>query len=190
MKRLSFLSSDLVLGLLVALLSILTAMAAYQSTIADAESGDLNVNGQKLLTDSNSYYLEANQFVIYDYTMYDGWILNQDVDDFAAQYFFDSFSEALSASLDRAEGPWDDPYYDEMYQEAEETYADAIVLFEDAKTIGDKADLFQLIGLIFAVGLALAAYGSLLDRENNLRILFSAISVGTLIYGLYLFLTL
>jgi len=109
---------------------------------------------------------------------------------FAAQYFFDSFSEALSASLDRAEGPWDDPYYDEMYQEAEETYADAIVLFEDAKTIGDKADLFQLIGLIFAVGLALAAYGSLLDRENNLRILFSAISVGTLIYGLYLFLTL
>jgi len=88
MKRLSFLSSDLVLGLLVALLSILTAMAAYQSTIADAESGDLNVNGQKLLTDSNSYYLEANQFVIYDYTMYDGWILNQDVDDFCGSILF------------------------------------------------------------------------------------------------------
>ena len=54
------LGSDLVLGFLVAFLSILTALAAYQGSIADSQESDLNVEGQKQLTEANSFYLEAN----------------------------------------------------------------------------------------------------------------------------------
>ena len=87
---LAMLGSDLVLGFLVAILSILTALAAYQGSISDSQESDLNVDGQKQLTEANSYYLEANQFVIYDYNMYDGWYVTEDPD--IADFFYANFS--------------------------------------------------------------------------------------------------
>ena len=49
------LGSDLMLGFLVAFLSVLTALAAYQGSIADSQESDLNVAGQKQLTEANSF---------------------------------------------------------------------------------------------------------------------------------------
>ena len=102
MKRLKFFSSELWLGALVALLSVLVALAAYQSGVSDSKEGDLNVEGQKQLTDSNGYYLEANQYIIYDYTMYDGWYVNEGKDDDAAEYYLANFSEALAEGRGKA----------------------------------------------------------------------------------------
>ncbi len=180
----TFVSSDWVLGILVVFLSVVTALAAYQSSIFDSKEADFNVEGQKLLTDSNSLYLEANQFVIYDYTMYDGWYINEGRDDELAQYYLDSFSEYLTASLDREEGPFDDQYYEEMYIDAETSYDEAMTSFEDAQVAGDKADKLQLVVLIMAVGLALAAYASILSNENRLRAILAICSIITAIISL------
>jgi hypothetical protein len=172
-----------VLGILVAMLSVLIAAAAYQSSLFDSKESDFNVEGQKQLTESNSLYLEANQFVIYDYQMYDGWYINEGTSDDLAEYYMGSFSENLSASMEREEGPFDDVYYTEMYTDAESTYDVAMTAFDDANTAGNKADSLQLVVLIYAVGLALAAYGSMLAEVANLRKFFGMLSVVALIFG-------
>ena len=187
MKKTNFLSSELFLGAMVALLSVLVALAAYQSGVGDSKESDLNVEGQKQLTDSNSLYLEANQFVIYDYQMYDGWYINEGKDDETAQYYQDSFSEQLTANVERGTDLFDEQYYTEMYAEAESTYDEAITNFEGAQEAGDKADTLQLAVLIFAVGLALSAYGSLLEKENAMRVLFSIGSIAALVVGLVIY---
>jgi hypothetical protein len=182
-KVIKFFSSEWVLGILVAMLSVLIAAAAYQSSLFDSKESDFNVEGQKQLTESNSLYLEANQFVIYDYQMYDGWYINEGTSDDLAEYYMGSFSENLSASMEREEGPFDDVYYTEMYTDAESTYDVAMTAFDDANTAGNKADSLQLVVLIYAVGLALAAYGSMLAEVANLRKFFGMLSVVALIFG-------
>lgn len=187
MKHLKIISSELVLGALVALLSVLVALAAFQSGMYDSQEGDLNVEGQKQLTDSNALYLEANQFVIYDFTMYDGFYVNDGKDEDVATYYRDSFSESLVASMERPDGPFDDPYYEEMHGDASATYDEAIVNFEKAQQAGDRADKLQLSVLIFAVGLALAAYASLLSMESPLRLSFGIGSIVAFIFGLFVY---
>lgn len=178
-----FICSEWVLGVLVALLSVLIAAAAYQSSLFDSKESDLNVEGQKQLTESNSLYLEANQFVIYDYQMYDGWYINEGTNNDLAVYYQTSFSENLTASMEREEGPFDDTYYSEMYADAEATYEASMTAFDDANTAGNKADQLQLVVLIFAVGLALAAYGSMLAEEAKLRFFFGLLSIVALVFG-------
>ncbi|MGB7874451.1 MAG: hypothetical protein WBL25_08700 [Anaerolineales bacterium] len=182
-----FLGSDLILGFLVAFLSILTALAAYQGSIADSQESDLNVAGQKQLTEANSFYLEANQFVLYDYNLYDGWYITDDPE--VADYFYDNFSEELTASMDRSEGPFDDEYYDSMYAGADDLYDEAIDYFDQAQAAGERAIQMQLIVLVFAVGLALAAYASLIQSEKRIRIVFAIASILALIMGLFSYMT-
>jgi hypothetical protein len=184
-----FIRSEWVLGILVALLSVLIAAAAYQSSLYDSKESDFNVEGQKQLTESNSLYLEANQFVIYDYQLYDGWYINEGTNDELAQYYMDSFSEELTASMDRENGLFDDEYYTEMYADAEATYDESMTAFEDANGAGDKADQLQLVVLIFAVGLALAAYGSMLAEEARLRFFFGLLSIVSLVFGAVVYIT-
>lgn len=179
-----WLGYDLILGFLVAFLSVLTALAAYLGATADSKESDLNVEGQKQLTEANSYYLEANQFVLYDYTMYDGWYVADDPD--IADYFFGNFSIELTDSMDRPEGPFDDQYYDEMYGDADGLYDEALDYFDQAQAAGERAIRMQLLVLIFAVGLALAAYASLLQHGNLIRVVFTFASMLALFLGLFL----
>ena len=75
MKGLKLLSSEITLGTLVAILSVLAAVSGYQSSMADSDQTKNNVLGQKMLTDANAEYLSANQMIVYDYQMYDGYYM-------------------------------------------------------------------------------------------------------------------
>jgi tetratricopeptide (TPR) repeat protein len=184
-KFLMKISSELVLGTLVALLSVLVALGAYQGSLADAKETDANVGGQKQITEANGLYLEANQFIIYDYSMYDGWYLNTGKNEELAQYYYDSFSESLQTSMEvNKDDPFTDQYYAEMYTEADNTYDAALTFFDQAEAASNRAIRMQLVVLIFAVGLALAAYGSLLPPDKAIRIIFTIGSLGTLVAGL------
>ncbi len=176
------LGSDLILGFLVAFLSVLTALAAYRGSIADSQESDLNVAGQKQLTEANSIYLEANQFVLYDYNLYDGWYITDDPE--IVDYFFGNFSIELTDSMNRAEGPFDDQYYDEMYADADGLYDEAVDYFDQAQAAGERAIRMQLMVLVFAVGLALAAYASLIHSGKRIRAVFAIASMLALAMGL------
>jgi hypothetical protein len=175
--------SDRYLGILVALLSIATAFAAYQVALADAKAGELEVDAIKTLTESNTEFLRSNQEVMLDYAAYDNYVIGGENDEAIADYYRGGFSEALEASLDRVEGPFDEAYFDETFSEADLLYDEALDGFDEAEAAGVVADRLQLVMLVLAVGLSLGAYASLGDRRGNVALTFIVIATITLLFG-------
>lgn len=184
---LQLVSSEVVLGSLVAILSVLTAVAGYQSSMADSEQTKYNVQGQQMLTDANAEYLTANQMIVYDYSMYDGWY-TADTDE-KAEYYQDSFSEELQTSItDNEEDPFSDAYYEAMYAEPNDMFDESDSLYDLAEEFNERGDGLQLIMLISAMGLAFAAWASLLKDESKVRVVFAILSIVMLIYSIVLYL--
>ncbi|NCP87185.1 MAG: hypothetical protein CO094_07455 [Anaerolineae bacterium CG_4_9_14_3_um_filter_57_17] len=182
--RLRFFGSELVLGTLIALLSIITAVSAYQSSMADSDQTKNNVLGMQTLTDANAEYLTANQDIIQDYTNFDTYYLNTETNPDVADYFKSGFSEALVASMERPAGPFDEPYYEAMYAGPNEMFAKADEYFGLAEKYNEYGDGLQLVMLITALGLALAAWGSLLKDDSKIRVLFAIFGLVMLVYGI------
>lgn len=175
-KRTALLGSSLILGLLVSVLSVLTAGANYMAYQEGNSSLDNNLDGDRALAESNTLYLEATQYIIVDYNMYDGYQIQSGLDDVAAEYYHSQFSAPLLSSVER-DGIWDDQYYDEMYTDALAKRDEAFAFFDEAKRQSERESGYQLSMLIAAVGLAFAAYASLMDETKRLRSVFALISI-------------
>ncbi len=166
---------NLMLGFLISALSVLTAASNYMAFQSQKASDDLEAEGDRLLALSNTDYIRANQFIILDYTMYDGEYIQRGVDDFAADYYQNNFSDNLQASVDRGSA-FDDQYYNDMYAESDLSFQDAFDSFDAANTEKDREGGYQLAMLIASVGLAFAAYASLLNNASFLRVVFTFLS--------------
>ncbi len=173
---------NLMLGFLISALSVLTAASNYMAFQSQKASDDLEAEGDRLLALSNTDYIRANQFIILDYTMFDGEYIQRGVDDFAADYYKGNFSIELQASIDR-NSPFDDQYYNDMYAESDQSFGDAIDSFDAANLEKDREGGYQLAMLIASVGLAFAAYASLLNNANFLRVVFTLLSFALLGIG-------
>ncbi len=185
--RFKFLSSEVILGTLVAVFSVFAAASSYQSSMADSEQVKYNVWGQQLLTDANAEYLTSNQFVIYDYTMYDGWYTADDED--KAAYYEANFSEELQAViLTDPENPFNDSYYDAMYAEPQRMFDEADEYFALAGEFNTRGDALQLVLLISALGLAFAAWAALLKGDSLVRLIFAVISLVIMVFSIFLYL--
>ena len=185
-----WLGSEITLGSLIAVLSVFTALSSYQGSMADSDQNKGEVEGMQVLNDANAEYLTANQEIIQDYTYFDSWYLNQDDPDLA-EYYVENFSPALLAALDRsADDPFDDAYYEEMYAYPNELFDEADTLFGVAQEHDERGDKLQLVVMTTAVGLAFAAWASLLGRENHLRLLFAALAIVALALGVATYFTI
>ena len=184
-RFIAFLGSELFIGSLVAILSMLTAIAAYQAWRQEDISGDAEVKAIKALTESNTEYISANQEIIYDFQMYDGYYLAE-VDSETEGYYIDNFSDYLTDSIQRPDGPFDDAYYDDHFAKADQLYDESAALFEQGEQAGEIADGYQITMLIYAVGLSLAAWGSLATERTLIRSLFGLLSAVAFIFGSYL----
>ena len=180
------LTGEGVLGALITMLSILTALVAYQSAITDSQANDTETEALTLLIDSNTEYLFALQDIMYDYQLYDQWFVEEDVE--RADYYFSQFTIPLQESYDREAGPFDEMYYEALYTTADEMYTDSIQEFQTANALGGLADQFQLIMLTFAVGLSFAGWASLVDKGSKTRLMFAIFSLVMLVIGLGLYL--
>jgi len=167
---------NLFLGFLVSALSVLTAASNFMAYQADKKSADLESEGDRTLALSNTDYIRANQFIILDYTMFDGEYIQRGVDDFAADYYKSNFSDELQSSIDRGSA-FDDQYYKDMYAESDKSFDDAFASLDAANAEKDHEGSYQLAMLIASVGLAFAAYASLLNNANFLRGVFSILSM-------------
>jgi hypothetical protein len=176
------LGSNLFLGFLVTALSVFTAATNYATYQISGTASGYETEGARLLAESNTEYIQATQFTILDYTMYDGYYIQQGVDDFAVEYYQSNFSEELQASFDRDE-VFDDQYYEEMYAYSNDLFDQAFEKFDMANVESEREAVFQLAMLIAAVGLAFAAYASLLDEQNKMRPLFALMSLFMLIFS-------
>lgn len=175
--------SSLMLGLLITALSVLTAVANYATYQVSGTGSGYSSDAERLLSDSDTEYLLATQYIIVDYTMFDGYYVNQDSNATAAEYYLANFSDELLASIDR-DDPFDDQYYEEMYAQSDALTDQAYELFDKASLEGERETGFQIAMLIAAVGLAFAAYASLLDEKNKLRGVFAILSLAMLLLSL------
>ncbi|MEW5828169.1 MAG: hypothetical protein AB1846_04695 [Chloroflexota bacterium] len=94
-NRFRWLGSNLMLGFLVTASSIFTAAANYATYDVGGTAAGHSAEGDRLLADANTEYIQATQLIIVDYTMYDGYYINEGVDDFAAGYYRENFSDEL-----------------------------------------------------------------------------------------------
>lgn len=186
--RLRWLGSEILLGTMIALLGVFTGVASYQGSMSDSDQNKYQNEGMKTLTDANAEYLTANQFIVYDYQMYDGWYLDETGT--KADYFQNSFSEQLQASLAATpDDPFSEQYYTAMYQTAEDMFTEADNKFTLAEQFNERGDKLQLVMLITAVGLAFAAWASLLDEKSKMRLLFAVLALITTVLGAAAYLT-
>ena len=184
MKSLRVLGNEIVLGTLIAVLSVFTAVASYQGSIADSKQNENEVKAMQSLNDGNAEYLTANQFIVYDYTMFDGWYTADTAD--KEEYYQASYSEELQNALAAdPENPFSEEYYHAMYASANEFWTVSDEAFEKAGQWDNRGDGLQLVMLFMALGLAFAAWASLLKEESNMRVLFAVLAVVTMIVGLF-----
>ncbi|MFN8382578.1 MAG: hypothetical protein U0V02_11590 [Anaerolineales bacterium] len=184
-KVFSFLANEVFLGTMIALLSVFTAVASYQGAMADSEQNKYEILGMQALNDGNAEYLSANQTWIQDDGNYDNWYINRDTNPEIAAYYESNFTEELDTAIARNgadEYPMDEEYATAIYADANASWEDSDTNFELGSQYDEKGDQLQLIMLIMALGLALAAWGSLLGAESNLRAMFS-------LFGLIAFIT-
>jgi hypothetical protein len=187
MRSLRFLGNEILLGTLIALLSIFTAFASWQGSIADSKQNEYEIKAMQELNDGNAEYLSANQFIVYDYTMYDGWYTTDSED--KAAYYEASYSEELQSALTTdPENPFSEDYYNAMYATANDYWANSDTDFETAGQWDNRGDGLQLVMLVMALGLAFAAWASLVKEDSNMRFLFSALAVVTFVLGLIFYL--
>jgi len=186
-EKFRFLGSELILGSLIAILSVLTALAGYQGSMSDSEQTTSNVQGQQMLTDANAEYLTANQLIVYDYTLYDGYYTAEPGSQ-QEEYYMSSFSEALQADIDANLPLFSDEYYASMYADANAMFEEADAIFVKAQEWNKRGDALQLVMLIMALGLAFAAWASLLKEESRMRILFAFFSIAMFAYGIITYL--
>ena len=182
-----FLSSEKYLGALVALLSVFTAVASYQGAMADSEQNKHEILGMTALNDGNAEYLSGNQTWIQDDGNYDNWYINRDANPDLAEYYRGNFTQELEDAIARNgedEYPMDDQYADAIYAYADEYWADADEYFDLGSQWDERGDQLQLVLLIMALGLALAAWGSLLGEESGMRKLYSLLATLTMLSGL------
>jgi hypothetical protein len=182
-KFFSFLSNEVFLGTMIALLSVFTAVASYQGAMADSEQNKYEILGMQFLNDGNAEYLTTNQLITQDYTYFDNWYLNVDERPEIAEYYEGDFSPALQEAIAR-DGIWDDAYYEEMYEYPNSLFDESDTNFQIGAQWDERGDQLQLVMLVMALGLALAAWGSLLPSDSNMRQLFALFGLIALIAGL------
>lgn len=184
-KFLGFLGHEVFLGTLIALLSVFTALASYQGSMSDSDQNKYEILAMKNLNDGNAEYLRANQDITQDYNYFDNWYLNVDERPDIGEYYQTSFSEALQAAVDRnPDTVWDDQYYDEMYTDATNLWDDSDTNFTLASEADAKGDKLALVMMVMALGLAFAAWASLLHAESNLRLAFALFGLIMFVGGL------
>ena len=184
MKFLGFLGKEVVLGTLIALLSIFTTLASLQGSVADGKQNEYEILGMKSLNDGNAEYLRANQDITQDYNYFDNWYLNLDERPDVAEYYQGSFSQALLDAMDRdPDTVWDDQYYNDVYADADAYFDDSDINFETAGEWNNRGDGLQIVLSVMALGLAFAAWASLLKEDSNMRVLFSLFAVIALVIG-------
>lgn len=180
------LSNELLLATLITVMTIFTAVAAYQASLAGGDSLKYFFIAQSELTDASLLYVEQGQEIFYDQSVYDQYqvaLLNDDEE--IADYYLNQLSAAGAAAVERsAQDPFDLAYQNALFAEAIATVAEAEAAYDLAVTFNLKGDRLGLVTTVLAVGLAFAAWGSLAAAESRQRPLFTLLSLIALLMAI------
>ncbi len=176
--------SDGFLGAMVVLLTTATAFAAYQSALTGIEGDDLDLEGQKALVVAIGSFLNGNAELFQDMQAYDAYRFFSAEDPAEVDVYLERMSPRLRAGLEQPESPFDQAYLQTTYAEAQALIAEVEELETRANQIDDKNRIYELSGLIFAIGLATTAWAALVHPERRIRAIFLIIALFCLIGGI------
>jgi hypothetical protein len=185
--RIRVLGSEIVLGTLITILSIGTAYASYTGAMADSDQNKFEIQGMRALNDGNTTYLEANQTLSQDFQYFDNWYVNLGVDDERADYYYEQMSEELTVAIESGSDTAWAEYEDGVFSDALQLFDRADASFQLATAYDEKGDSLQLVMLFMALGLAFAAWASLLGEESNMRPMFAVFAIITLVIALVVY---
>ena len=179
----SWLDSDGFLGALVVLFTIFTAFAGYQSALTGIEGDDLDFQAQRNLVLATASFQSGNSELLEDMYVYDSYRQFADQDPEEAAVYLDRASVTLREGLNRPGGPFDQIYEEARFGDAFDLIEEVEKLEQQANLADDKARIYELAGLIFAIGLAAVAWASLVGSGRRIRLIFLAIALVSLIAG-------
>ncbi len=190
-----FYAREVFLGSIVAILTILTAVGAFQSSRLGVDAGRASGRSVRTLLESNAAFLSSSQQVAADLTLY-GQSLNPALDEAEQAFYQASFSLALQEAIERTGDepfafPFDDGYDEFQFGLADELFDDVFVLVDEAAENRAQSQRFQLATFIFAIGLAFSSWAGLADDGSRMRHGFALFAIatgliGTAAYGLAL----
>ena len=175
--------SDGFLGAMVVLLTAATAFAAYRSALTGIEGNDLDLEGQKTLVVAMGSFLNGNAELFQDLQAYDAYRFFSDADPPEAALYLERMSPRLQERLEQSGSPFDDAYLQSTYAEAEALIAQVEEIETQANQLDDKNRIYELAGLIFAIGLAATAWAALVHPDRRIRPVFLLISLTCLFAG-------
>lgn len=182
-----FYGSEMFLGSIVALLTILTAVAAFQASRLSIDAGRASGRSVRTLLESNAAFLSSSQQVSADLTLY-GLSLEAGLDEDQEAYYQSSFSLALQEAIERNESdpgayPFDEGYDEFQFSLADELFGDVFELVDEAGEKRGQSQRFQLATFVFAIGLAFSSWASLADDGSRIRHLFALFASATGLIG-------
>lgn len=182
-KESTWILSDGFVGALVVMLIAATAFAAFQSALSGIEGDDFDIDAQRALVLGTTSFLTANTEFLEDLQLYDAYNLFVDKNPEEAAEILERASDPLIEGLERPGGPFDETYEDMLYADAKDLLNQVIELEEEANSKDDAIRIYELAGLIFAIGLATSAWASLIGHRRSIRLVFVIVSLICLIGG-------
>jgi hypothetical protein len=174
------------LAALVSIYSILTAVVVYSaSQFQDAYYRHV-FRAQAALNDASELAIEAHIGVLHDLNVVEKIYIQEltDPNPEIAEFLLGHLSSPAQDSLERSDG-FDDLYAEEMYAAHNENRELAMELFEESIQYAERAGTFETIATILAVGLAFAAWASLMKQTIRTRWWFTIISAVILLGSLF-----
>ena len=176
--------SDGFLGAMVVLLTAATAFAAYQSALTGIEGDDLDLEAQNTLVVAIGSFLNGNAEFLQDVQAFDAYRFFSVEDPVEAAVYLERMSPRLQAVLDQPESPFNDAYMQANYAEAQKLIAHVEEIQTQSNQIDDKNRIYELAGLLFAIGLAATAWAALIQPARRIRSIFLVISLVSLFGGI------
>jgi hypothetical protein len=173
------------LAAMVAIYGILTAVVIFSASRAEGLYYDKVFIAQAHLNDASELSLEAQINILHDLSV---WrqidTLNfSGSDPELIELLYGYFTAEAQASMERSGGP-DDIYAEEMFSvhKVEREMADRS--FELAGAWSERANTYETLATALAVGLAFAAWASLIEKTGSTRWMFTIVAALILVGSL------
>ena len=182
----ALMDSRLMLGALIAVLTVASAWVAYRSTSAALDSSTLDFYAAKEMQRASLLGLDGNAGYMIDLVAYLRYNELKERAPDQAEEVLNRGSPELLAAMDRPGGPFDEVYRSARYGKAHAALDSAQALYDEADRASLVAERFALGTAILSIGLGATAWAALLHKHSLLRLVFALLAVASVVAALAL----
>jgi len=173
------------LAAMVTIYGILTALIIFAASRAESLYYDNVFISQAQLSDASELSIEAQIRVLHDLSVLEQMQAHElsGSDPKIIEFLHGHLSAEAQASLERSGGV-DETYAEEVYFAHNVVREKAMRSFDLAAAWSERANTYERLATLLAVGLAFAAWASLIKRIGSIRWMFTIVAASVLIGSL------